>query len=161
MKKSIALLVVVLAFSSCKLKDAQEDVQEVKANAAVKDSTAVNDKDENGCLAAAGYIWSKVNKECVKVFSGLQLNPINQPDNADETISAYILFSEDLKQAEVFLPNETSSIVLSGSDKTKVWSLGDWQLVATSGYVLKKAGVDQFSGDGEIGKKVTGSDTEQ
>jgi hypothetical protein len=97
----------------------------------------------------------------VKVFSGLQLNPNDKPDNADETLSAYILFSEDLKQAEVFLPNETSSIILSGSDKTKVWSLGDWQLVANSGYVLKKAGADKFSGDGEIGKKVTGSDTEQ
>jgi hypothetical protein len=161
MKKSIALLALVVAFSSCKLKDAQEDAQDVKANAAIKDSTAVNDKDENGCLASAGYIWSKVNKECVKVFSGLQLNPNDKPDNADETLSAYILFSEDLKQAEVFLPNETSSIILSGSDKTKVWSLGDWQLVANNGYVLKKAGADKFSGDGEIGKKVTGSDTEQ
>lgn len=160
MKNTIALLVVLLAFGSCKLKDSPEAIQEEKANAAVKDSTAVNDKDENGCLASAGYIWSKVNKECVKVFSGLQLNPIAQPDNADETLSAYVLFSQDLKEAEVFLPNETNTIVLKGNDKTKVWILDDWQLMATHGYVLKKGGVDQFSGDGEIGNKISGSNTE-
>jgi hypothetical protein len=97
----------------------------------------------------------------VKVFSGLQLNPIDQPDNEDETLSAYILFSEDLKQAEVFLPNDTGSIVLTGSDKTKIWTVGDWQLIANKGYVLKQAGADKYFGDGEIGKKVTGSDTEQ
>lgn len=161
MKKTIALLVVVLAFSSCKLKDAPEEVQDDKVTATAKDSTAVNDKDENGCLASAGYIWSKVNKECVKVFSGLQLNPVDKPDNEDETLSAYVLFSEDLKQAEVFLPTETSSIILTGSDKTKVWILGDWQLNTKNGYVLKQAGADKYAGDGEIGKKVTGSDTEQ
>jgi hypothetical protein len=161
MKNTIALLVLVVAFSSCKLKDAQEDVQDGKITATAKDSTAVNDKDENGCLASAGYIWSKVNKECVKVFSGLQLNPIDQPDNEDETLSAYILFSEDLKQAEVFLPNDTGSIVLTGSDKAKIWTVGDWQLIANKGYVLKQAGADKYFGDGEIGKKVTGSDTEQ
>lgn len=161
MKKTITLLLLLVAFGSCKLKDAGEEVTEGKANVTAKDSTVVNDKDENGCLASAGYIWSKVNKECVKVFSGLQLNPMDQPDNADEALSAYILFSEDLKQAEVFLPNETSSMLLTGSDKTKVWTMGDWQLVASKGYVLKKAGVDKFAGDGEIGTKVTGSDTEQ
>jgi hypothetical protein len=161
MKKTITLLLLVLAFGSCKLKDADEVVTDPKATATVKDSTVVNDKDENGCLASAGYIWSKVNKECVKVFSGLQLNPMDQQENADEALSAYILFSEDLKQAEVFLPNETSSMLLTGSGKTKVWSMGDWQLVASNGYVLKRAGVDTFAGDGEIGKKVTGSDNEQ
>lgn len=161
MKNTITLLLLVLAFGSCKLNDANEVVTAAKATTTAKDSTAVNDKDENGCLASAGYIWSKVNKECVKVFSGLQLNPVASPDNADESLSAYILFSEDLKQAEVFLPNETSSILLTGSPKTKIWTLGDWQLVGSKGYVLKQAGVDKFSGDGEIGKKVTGSDTEQ
>lgn len=161
MKNTITLVFLVLAFGSCKLKDANEVVPEAKAGSTVKDSTAVNDKDENGCLASAGYIWSKVNKECVKVFSGLQLNPVDSPANADESLSAYILFSEDLKQAEVFLPNETNSILLKGSAKTKIWTLGDWQLVGSKGYVLKQAGVDQFAGDGEIGTKVTGSDTEQ
>ena len=67
MKKIGALIVVLLLVSSCKLTDQNEDqkTQKKLANTA-KDSTVVNDKDENGCLASAGYVWSKVNKECVK-----------------------------------------------------------------------------------------------
>jgi hypothetical protein len=162
MKKTIALLIVTLAFYSCKMTDQnEEETEEVKVAAAVKDSTVVNDKDENGCLAAAGYIWSKVNKECVKGFSGIQLNPISNPDNEDETLSAYVLFSEDAEKAEIFLPNDTTSIVLSRSSEGKPWVYQDWQLVPWKGYVLKKGAENKFAGDGEIGKKVTETDTEQ
>jgi len=162
MKKITTLLVLALAIFSCKLTDQKEDETVAgKAAKTVKDSTVVNDKDENGCLASAGYIWSKVNKECVKGFSGIQLNPIDKPDNEDETLSAYVLFSEDAKQAEIFLPNDTTSIVLSRSAEGKPWVLKDWQLIPWKGYVLKKGTVSMFAGDGEIGKKVTETDTEQ
>jgi hypothetical protein len=162
MKKIITLLVFTLALYSCKLTDQKnEEAEEEKANVTVKDSTVVNDKDENGCLASAGYIWSKVNKECVKGFSGIQLNPISNPDNEDETLSAYVLFSEDAERAEVFLPNDTTSIVLSRSAEGKPWVFKDWQLVPWKGYVLKKGAENKFAGDGEIGKKVTETDTEQ
>ena len=70
---------------------------------------SVNDKDENGCLASAGYVWSKLNKDCVKGFTGIQLNPMDKPDNEDEVLSAFVLFSEDASQAEVFLPNASTS----------------------------------------------------
>jgi len=162
MKKIITLFVLVLAVYSCKLTDQKEEETEAgKPNATAKDSTVVNDKDENGCLASAGYIWSKVNKECVKGFSGIQLNPMDKPDNEDETLSAYVLFSEDAKQAEVFLPNDTTSIVLSRSAEGKPWIFKDWQLLPWKGYVLKKGTESKFAGDGEIGKKVTETDTEQ
>jgi hypothetical protein len=162
MKKIITLFVLFLAFYSCKLSDQKEDeITDGKPKLTTKDSTVVNDKDENGCLASAGYIWSKVNRECVKVFSGIQLNPMNKPDNEDETLSAYVLFDEDAKQAEVFLPNDTTSIVLSRSAEGKPWTFKDWQLVPLKGYVLKKGAENKFAGDGEIGKKVTETDTEQ
>jgi hypothetical protein len=162
MKKITILLALTLTIFSCKLTDQKEgDVSDEKSNSITKDSTVVNDKDENGCLASAGYIWSKVNKECIKGFTGMQLNPIDKPDNEDETLSAYVLFSEDAKQAEVFLPNESSSIVLTRDSKGKPWVFKDWQLIESKGYVLKNGNLDKFSGDGEIGKKVTDSDTEQ
>ena len=64
MKKITALLIIVLCFSSCKLIDNNDESDEkAKVAAAVKDSTIVNDKDENGCLASAGYVWSKVRSE--------------------------------------------------------------------------------------------------
>lgn len=153
---------IVLIVSSCRLIDQKDDTEEnANVAAAVKDSTVVNDMDENGCLASAGYVWSKVNKECVKGFSGIQLNPIDKLDNQDETLSAYVLFNEDASQAEIFLPKDTSSIVLSRSTEGKPWILKDWQLVASKGYILKKGTLAIFSGDAEIGKKEIETDTEQ
>jgi hypothetical protein len=141
----------------------QQDDADEKPDVAVttKDSTMVNDKDENGCLASAGYVWSKVNKECVKGFSGIQLNPTGKQDNQDETLSAYVLFNEDASKAEVFLPKDTTSIVLSRAAAGKSWILNDWQLLPWKGYVLKKGAVTMFAGDGEIGKKEIETDTEQ
>jgi hypothetical protein len=161
MKKSILLLILIFGLQSCKWSDKSTDDETVTK---VEDSTSavvVNDKDENGCLASAGYIWSKVNKECIKVFTGIQLNPITNLENEDETLGAYILFNEDGDQAELYLPNETSSIVLEQQIKGKSWEYDGWQLIKGDGYTLKKADKIIFSGDGEIGKKVTGSDTEQ
>ncbi len=159
MKKITTLLLLVLV-CSCKYIDEKEDTDEVKSAASVSDSV-VNDKDENGCLASAGYVWSKVNKECVKGFSGIQLNPMDKPDNEDETLSAYVLFNEDGSEAEIFLPKDTTSLVLSRAAEGKPWILKDWQLVPWKGYVLKKGGKNMFAGDGEMGKKVMDSDTEE
>ncbi len=162
MKKITTLLMIVLIVSSCRLIDQDDDSEEnPKVAATVKDSTMVNDKDENGCLASAGYVWSKVNKECVKGFSGIQLNPANKPANENETQSAYLLFNEDASKAEIFLPKDTTSIVLSRAAEGKPWILNDWQLVPWKGYVLKKGTVTMFSGDGEIGKKEIETDTQQ
>jgi hypothetical protein len=160
MKKIAAIIILSITLFSCKLTDQDTEEEEVIIKTAVKDSTIVNDKDENGCLASAGYVWSKVNKECVKGFSGIQLNPSDKANNEDETLSAYVLFNEDASQAEVFLPN-ASSIILTRSSEGKPWVYEDWQLMAWKGYVLKKGGVNKFSGDAEIGKKVLGSDTEE
>ena len=158
MKKIISILVVLCVLSSCKLTDEKE---EGEVNQETKEGVILADKDENGCLASAGYIWSKVNKECVKVFTGMQLNPTSNPENEDEALSAYILFNEDGDQAELFLPNETSSHVLTKQSNGNSWTLDDWQLIKGNGYTLKKADKLMFSGDGQIGKKVMGSDTEQ
>ncbi len=160
MKKIITLLVTLTLVCSCKYIDNKEEPEETKAAAVAADSV-VNDKDENGCLASAGYVWSKVNKECVKGFTGIQLNPIDKPENEDETVSAYVLFNEDASKAEVFLPKDTTSLVLSRAAEGKPWILNDWQLVPWKGYVLKKGDVTKFAGDGEMGQKSINSDTEE
>lgn len=161
--KKISLLVLLLAsVTSCKLTDQKDDAEDTqKERTFPKDSVVVNDKDENGCLASAGYVWSKVNKECVKGFSGIQLNPMDKPDNEDETLSAYVLFNEDASKAEIFLPKDTTSIVLSRAEEGKPWIYNDFQLIPWKGYVLKKGDTTIFAGDGEMGKKITETDTEQ
>ena len=162
MKKNALLLLIALMLISCKWTE-QADAKSEDENPplAPKDSTVVNDKDEHGCLATAGYIWSKMNKECVKGYTGIQLNPSDKPENEDETLSAFVLFSEDLNKAEVFLPNDANSIVLTRMAEDKPWIFEDWQLVPWKGYVLKKGADIKYAGDGQMGKKVTGTDTEE
>jgi len=56
-----------------------------------------SDKDANGCKASAGYTWSNLKKECIRVFE----LPI-QLSNSDNSFGAGVIFSEDGQQAEVF-----------------------------------------------------------
>jgi len=161
MKKIIILIQVLMSICSCKLIDKNEDKVETKQSLTTIDSSVVNDKDENGCLASAGYVWSKVNKECVKGFSGIQLNPIDKLENEDETLSAYVLFNEDASKAEIFLPKDTTSIMLTRSSEGKPWVFKDWQLIVNIGYTLKKGNENMFLGDGEMGKKEIETDTQQ
>lgn len=154
MKNLLILLAISSFFISCKFNEINED--NIKKQ--VKDSTIAGaDKDNNGCLASAGYTWSKLNKDCVKAFSGIQLNPSDNISTEDETLCSYVLFNENGDKAEVFLP-EGKSFILNKSDQSKTWASGDYQLINNSGYQLKKSGVVIFSGDGQIGNKISGSD---
>lgn len=160
MKKISIILLLMLSVLSCKYKNTTE--MEEKASASkLKDTTMVGaDQDENGCLASAGYTWSKVNKECVKIFTGIQLNPAQNQTNEDMVLCAYVLFNENGNEAEVFLPNE-ESIVLSRPEEGKPWSNANYQLIAKNGYTLKKATEIIYIGDGTMGNKVTGSDQQE
>jgi len=160
MKKIITLSLILALVCSCKYIDQKEETEETK-NAAMAVDSVVNDKDENGCLASAGYVWSKVNKECVKGFSGIQLNPLDKPNNDDETLSAYLLFNEDATLAEVFLPKDTTSIVLTQKKQEGTWDLDEWKLIHDKGYILKKGNETKFAGDDQIGPKEINSDTEE
>lgn len=63
-------------------------------------------KDKHGCLVAAGYTWSEVRKDCIRVFEdGTRLN--NIIDKA-ATTSAFVVFSKDNQHAELFLPDSKS-----------------------------------------------------
>lgn len=157
MKKAIAVLVLLSSLVSCKWSN--EEDNKVKENDSAKDVVLGGDKDKNGCLASAGYTWSKLNKECVRVFSGIQLLPNDAANNADdETLCAYVLFDDSGDNAEVFLPNQDDSLILKRSAKGKPWTAQHWQLVPYKGYQLKKDNQIVYAGDGEIGNKVTGSD---
>lgn len=143
-------------FVSCKKEDSKSAASEEQLKP--KDSTMVGvDKDENGCLASAGYTWSKLNKECVRAFTGIQLNPMDNPTTDDATFSAYVLFDESGDKAEVFMPDE-KSIILTRKAEGQPWIFEDYQLIPWKGYVFKKSDKILFTGDGEIGNKVTGSD---
>ena len=67
-----------------------------------------NDRDEHGCLASAGYTWSEVQKDCIRLFEkGIRV------DAADESErSAFIVFSPDSTLAELFFSDEQPKEIL-------------------------------------------------
>jgi hypothetical protein len=96
------------------------------------------DRDEHGCIGSAGYQWSEVRKECLRLFeTGIRLNPVDSALN--KSVSAFIILSEDQSKAELFLPNGKKSTLLTrvATDK-KVWELDPYRLSAnTTGYILE------------------------
>lgn len=160
--KTNYILIIAFFFTliSCK-PDADVALKAVNSKPEIaRDSTIVGaDKDENGCLGSAGYTWSKVNKECVQIFSGIGLAPVNTPKDSEAIFYTYVFFSEDGNLAEVFLAGAENSIVLMRSEKPNPWVFEDYKLIAKNGYQLEKAGKIIFLGDGEVGSKITGSDT--
>lgn len=65
-----------------------------------------SDRDEHGCIGTAGYVWSEVQKDCIRLFEkGIRTEAVDG-NNA----SAFIVFSPDSTRAELFFsdgqPNE-------------------------------------------------------
>lgn len=65
------------------------------------------DKNEHGCIGSAGYTWSEVRKECIRLFeSGIRVKSIKDDQ------SAFIVFSKDSTLAELFLPSGVKAEIL-------------------------------------------------
>lgn len=158
--KKLRFAFLLLLVMSCQ-KKMDKAVAKHDSIRTAQDSIAAMDKDEHGCLISAGYVWSVVGNECVKVYSGVPLNPIELPANTDETKCVYVLFSENGKKAELFLPDSTDSVILK-EFKPKKWSNQKWYLAFNGQkYDLSKEGNLMYTGDPEMGSKIMGSDVEE
>lgn len=82
------------------------------------------DRDKHGCLPSAGYTWSEVRKDCIKVFeTGIRLNNVANPN---ATASAFAVLAPDSSVAELFLPDSSEHPRLqkySGGWKNKSFEL--------------------------------------
>lgn len=66
--------------------------------------------DAHGCNAAAGYTWSEVRQNCVRLFEeGVKFTAAA---GQDSTLAAYVVFATDSLQAEVFIPEQEKHPVL-------------------------------------------------
>src|SRR5882757_2896536 len=89
-----------LFFSACNNSDytTASDTKDTTtaAVAAKKDTVPVvgNDADEHGCKASAGYNWSVLKNDCVRIFeSGIRLMP--QDPGLNKTLAAFVIFKSD------------------------------------------------------------------
>jgi hypothetical protein len=98
--KNYTLLVipfVLFCFISC--GSSKKSINSDKKSTEIKDGNRLvgNDKDDFGCIPSAGYTWSLIKKECIRVFElELQLKTL------DEKSIIGAIFSEDKNKAEVF-----------------------------------------------------------
>jgi len=82
MKRFIWVLAASLFFAACNNKPAAKK-ETAKADTTVKTATTDtvsvpmtgNDRDEHGCIGSAGYTWSVVKNDCIRIFeAGKRLN---------------------------------------------------------------------------------------
>ena len=78
------------------------------------------DKDEHGCIASAGYQWSELLKDCIRPFEkGVKC--VSATDE-DTTFAAYIVFSNDSSQVELFLPKSEVRPILTRQTEGDCWT---------------------------------------
>ncbi|WP_187477918.1 hypothetical protein [Amniculibacterium sp. G2-70] len=115
MRKVVLLSIGIFALTAC--NNQKSNSSENKEEQTVTEQSAVGgDKDEHGCLTAAGETWSQLKQSCIQIFNvGQRLNPIETKDG-EAVISAFVLFNDDKSEAELFLPNTQSNTILKITD---------------------------------------------
>ncbi|WP_166926045.1 hypothetical protein [Flavobacterium poyangense] len=140
MKKLFLLAIIIGLSFSCNKKVSQESktVQEE-----AKPKVVGGDSDEHGCKGSAGYTWSIVKKECVRLFEiGTQL--AHAEDGKTYSTVAYVIFEGN--KAELFLDTQKEAIILERKSEGDSWVKDDYELIPWKGYVLKKAGKIIYTG---------------
>ncbi|KAF2334955.1 hypothetical protein [Flavobacterium daemonense] len=146
MKKIILFAFMTTFAFSCGKKASQEttDSKEPKTESKPKTETVVGaDADDHGCKASAGYTWSTLKKECIRIFDGTKLS--HYDDGKTYTTASYVIF--DGNKAELFLDTQKESIILERKSEGDSWKKDDFELIPWKGYVLKKAGKILYTGE--------------
>ncbi len=72
------------------------------------------DRDSHDCIGSAGYQWSALTNQCVRLFEqAVRLQSLE----ANETGSAFLLFNADQSQAELTLPNGEQTLLTRQGDE--------------------------------------------
>lgn len=97
---SICLVCAGALLASC--AGGGERKSETAAEKSGKTAVVGGDKDEHGCIASAGYVWSEVQKDCIRLWEkGVRMNAA---DDAEKTL--FLVFSPDSTQVELFFAEE-------------------------------------------------------
>ncbi|HEV8080223.1 MAG TPA: hypothetical protein VGP43_05900 [Chitinophagaceae bacterium] len=104
-------------------------------------------KDGHGCMPLFGTAWSVLKNNCVDLsVTANVLNPIEIKDK--DKIPAYVIFSDDKSQAELYLPGNNVALMLErkGKEGNWSWQYQDLKLIPWKGYVLKKGNLAIYGG---------------
>ncbi|WP_343589909.1 hypothetical protein [Flavobacterium sp.] len=141
--KKMFLFLIIASIISCGKKVSQENVSTTPKEPK-KETVVGGDSDSHGCKASAGYTWSVLKKECIRVFeNSTRLN--HAEDGKTYSTVSYVIF--DGNKAELFLDTQKESIILERKSEGDSWVNGDWQLIPWKGYVLKKGEKILYTGE--------------
>jgi hypothetical protein len=125
MKKILAFSLSTLFFAACNTPTTKTNVPPPSSKEDVSTPMVGGDQDEHGCKPSAGYTWSSVKNECIRIFeSGIRLDP--KAAELDKTLSAFVVFKSDTDdaQAELFIPTVKNAVLLA---KVKKEDAGTWK----------------------------------
>ncbi|OXA76145.1 hypothetical protein SAMN05444397_101353 [Flavobacterium aquidurense] len=148
--KKVLLFSVIIALSFSCAKKVSEEKKESKevSKPAKKDTTPAvvvgGDSDSHGCKASAGYNWSILKKECIRIFEN-STKLSHAEDGKTYSTVAYVIFDGD--KAELFLDTQKESIILERKSEGDSWVKDDLQLIPWKGYVLKKGEKIIYTGE--------------
>ncbi|MEN4760939.1 hypothetical protein ABEG63_11445 [Chryseobacterium sp. C39-AII1] len=82
------------------------------------------DRDVHGCISSAGYTYSQLRNDCVRVFEQkIKLNEVKS-DKSYTSMTA-VIFNKSMSKAEIFIPDgNAKSIILERQGKGKIWKSG-------------------------------------
>lgn len=156
MKKIILFFGLIVLLYSCK------DLGESSKMSIEKDSLGTvvgTDKDDKGCVGSAGYKWSVLKNTCIRPFEvGVRLNPVAEIKAGDAVISAFVVLEDEGNRAELYVPNEKSSVLLERKSEKDPYLKDDWKLLTLKGFQLIKGDSLMYAGALIDEQAVTGSD---
>lgn len=121
MKKHLSILVLTYLIMACNTNTTQQD-DSLKVEPAQTPPMVGNDADEHGCKASAGYRWSVLRNECIRIFeAGVRLDPVAK--DLEQSLSAFVVIKTDSsdQEIELFVPYDEQTIIVKkeAADKWK------------------------------------------
>lgn len=156
MRKTLLLFIIIATAYSCK------DLGGSSKMSIEKDSLGTvvgTDKDDKGCVGSAGYKWSVLKNTCIRPFEvGVRLNPVAEIKAGDAVISAFVVLEDEGNRAELYVPDEKSSVLLERKSEKEPYINDEWKLLTLKGFQLMKGDSLLYAGALINEEAVTGSD---
>ena len=142
--RKITYLFALLIMMSCQPKTSETTIT-TDTTSIVAEPMVGGDLDKHGCKPSAGYTWSVLKNDCIRVFEiGVRLDP--QDLSLDKTISAFAVFAnnekEETSDVEIFVPSLLDITLILKPLKDNgagTWSNGTYTLTQWKGmYTLDR-----------------------
>jgi hypothetical protein len=104
-------------------------------------------EDAHGCVGVIGYTWSALQNECILPYkTATRLNAGGEAGSKEKP--AFVLFSADKDQAELFLPGKAPLLMeRKGKEGNYSWENDKLKLIPYKGYVLKEGDKVLYAGN--------------